>query len=167
MKKEYKRSKADLILLLIFFIPLSYIFGKASTGYFLDGSFIYGFLFFLVFLSIVSSIVSAFVKAYQINITNDGLTVKKIFNTKYLKWNEISEFGRYQKLGYNFYHWTYYFKSLKSSDNKVKGFSENFPQAEEIISTIFNKAKSAKFISEERSSKIPLISNKEIVSWEI
>lgn len=167
MKKEYKKSRADLILLLVFFIPLSYIFGKASAGYFLDGSFIYGSLFFLVFLSIVSSIVSAFVKAYQINISNDGITVKKIFNTTYLKWNEISEFGKYQKLGYNFYHWAYYFKSLKSSEHKFTGFSENFPQAEEIVSIVFKKANSAKFISEEKSSKIPFIGKKEIVTWEL
>ena len=100
----------------------------------------------------------------KIVVSDESITIDKPFETIVIKWNKILEFGNY-KSGYYPMHLCFYFKLNKLVGNKIEIGTLDFKGKNELISTIFNKANNAKFVTLENTSWIPFVKRIEILQW--
>lgn len=100
----------------------------------------------------------------KIVVSDEIITIDKPFKKIEVNWNEILEFGKY-KSGYYPMHLRFYFKVNKSVDERIEIGVLDFEERDELISTIFNKAQNAKFVTLENTSWIPFVKHIEILQW--
>ena len=105
----------------------------------------------------------------KIVVSDGSFTINKQFESIDIRWDEILEFGKYKYKWSSFnkppIDWCFYFKLNKLVDEKIEIGSLDFKERDELISTIFNKATNAKFITLENTSWIPFVKRLEVLQW--
>jgi hypothetical protein len=102
----------------------------------------------------------------KIVVSDGGFSINKQFESIDIRWDEIVEFGKYRRgSAYNPGYWWFYFKLNKSVDNKINIGILDFKEKDELISTVFNKAPNAKFITLENTSWIPFVKRLKALQW--
>ena len=91
----------------------------------------------------------------KIIVSDESIIIDKPFKKTDIKWNEILEFGKY-KTGYYPMHLRFYFRINKLVNDRIEIGTLQIKGKDELISTIFNKANNAKFVTLENTSPIPI-----------
>ena len=63
-------------------------------------------------------------------------------------------------------YWTYFIKTINYGDKRIYIEDEKFSKVDEIISTIFQRAKNATFKSMINTAKIPFKEDLETTTWD-
>jgi len=172
MKKVYQRSRLNH-LFLIFLIFFDFLLFKIALSLIESDKILFAVLVFIAFVLSLRATVNSFLTIERkLTLSNEGIQIKQLINTKNYRWNEIKEFGRFKQktsmlgkiVGKEDY-WNYFIKIIQSGDKSIHIEDEKFSNINEIISTIFQRAKNANFVSIINSSQIPFKQNLETTSW--
>ena len=102
----------------------------------------------------------------KIIVSDESIIINKQFASIDIRWDEIVEFGKYRRgSAYNPGYWCFYFKLNKLVDDKIEIGTLDFKERDELISTIFDKATNAKFITLDNTSWIPFVKRIETLQW--
>jgi hypothetical protein len=172
MKKVYQRSRLNHFFL-IFLIFFDFLLFKITLSLVESNHFFFAILVFLGFLISFRATVHSFLTIERkVILSKDGIKIIQLFFSKEFKWNEIREFGRYMnqtslfgKLIGKESYWNYFIKATHYGDKRIHIEDDKFSQVHEIISTIFQRAKNANFVSIINTSKIPFKENLEKTGW--
>ena len=167
MHKIYKCSGfiyyfALLFLSIIVIVPIGLLRDAIASG----GILYIGFAVFLSLLSIYALFKIWQSRIIKIVVSDGSFTINKQFESIDIRWDEILEFGKYRRRSaYNPGYWCFYFKLNKMVDKKIEIGTLDFKERDELISTIFDKATNAKFITLENTSWFPFVKRLKTLQW--
>ena len=168
MNKTYKHSAiryyfGSLLLVVVLVIfPIGLLRDAIDSGgvLYIGFSLCFSLLFIYALFAIWQNM------TMQIVVSDGSFTINKQFETMDIRWDEIVEFGKYRRgSAYNPGYWCFYFKLNKSVDEKIEIGLLDFKERDELISTIFKKAKNAKFVTLENTSWIPFVKRLKALQW--
>jgi hypothetical protein len=168
MQRVYQRSRKAYLLvpvLLVLYVMLGLVFIGDS---FPSESAPYKLLFILAaFLALVSIVEICRAIERKIIITEDGIEIRKPFDGKYFRWEEIVEFSRFRKRSGPYYvAWHYYLRSLKTGEKRHLIETESFSEIMAVVATIFQRANNARFVTLYHTSIIPFHRDIKSDKWE-
>jgi hypothetical protein len=91
----------------------------------------------------------------KITTDSNGIRIKRPFKSIHLKWNEISEFGRYRRLApYVGGFWVYYLRGNNPGKKKIILGARGLKDLEDLVLYILFKAHKAKIVNIQKAQKV-------------
>lgn len=80
----------------------------------------------------------------KIIIDKEGISVKRLYNSYFARWEDISEYGRDQPFGYGGRNWRYYIKISGYGDKKLKIYNGRLIEWKRLNAHIISKLENSK-----------------------
>lgn len=99
-------------------------------------------------------------------VTGDrSLTIQNTFTKHHIRWEEITEFGTYKRIAHYQYIRVYYVKAYRYGDRKIRVCGDSLQNLNELIETVFQKARNARFVWIENHAVIPFTRHMVTLPW--
>ncbi len=130
-------------------------------GFFYEAFPVENYIYSTVLVLLATIILGGFIEYWrnvEMCIITDAssIEIRKPFNSVKLRWEEISEFGKYRRIAYGYGgggYWVYYIKGMSSNKRTTLG-SKGLRNLEDLVPYILFKAYKAKIVNIQKAEKI-------------
>jgi hypothetical protein len=125
-----------------------------------------GLLFLLGGLSATILLFVRHVGAIHIAVADKELIIKNAFTTRFINWEDITEFGTYRRVGPHYPVRVFYVKTKACPDQQIRVGNQFLEEVDSFIDEVFRRATNARFLRIENNAYVPFTKKLRSLPWE-